>query len=134
MPRPTNLTPEVQKRIVDAIRAGNYAATAAKSAGVAEPTYYQWLERGEGRSKNRPANQVYVDFVEAIRQAEADAEIEVAASTYKDLRGPDATIADKLKYLQVRYPERWGRSRTEITGADGNALAIRVTVERPDDD
>lgn len=131
--RHTYLTPELQAAIVGHIRAGNYACVAAEAAGIGLTTYYKWLKRGESGSQS-PTLKIYSDFATAIRKAEAEAEVEVADRIYKKLRGPDATIADEQKYLQFRYPERWGRNRTELTGEDGKELAIRVIVERPDED
>ncbi|HXF72327.1 MAG TPA: hypothetical protein VNO79_06935 [Actinomycetota bacterium] len=47
MARPTKLSPEVQARICQAIRAGNYRETAARYAGIGISTFYAWLQRGE---------------------------------------------------------------------------------------
>ena len=38
--RRSQLTAEIQERIVSAIRAGNYANIAAQYAGIAESTFY----------------------------------------------------------------------------------------------
>ena len=53
--RPSKLTPEVQEKIVTAIRAGNYAQVAAVYAGIGERTFYRWMERGE-KSKAETAD------------------------------------------------------------------------------
>ena len=47
--RPSKLTPEVQEKIVTAIRAGNYAQVAAVYAGIGERTFYRWMELGKSR-------------------------------------------------------------------------------------
>jgi len=44
MARPTKLTPAVQKKIVDAIKAGNYMETAAAYAGISKQTLYNWTQ------------------------------------------------------------------------------------------
>ena len=44
--RPTDLTPAVQARIVQAIVGGNDNKVAAAYAGIGESTFYAWLERG----------------------------------------------------------------------------------------
>jgi len=49
--RPEKLTPEVQQKIVDAIRLGNYIETAAAYAGISKSTLYDWLKKG-GRARS----------------------------------------------------------------------------------
>ena len=49
--RPSKLTPETQNRIVQAARAGNYREAAARSAGIAPSTLYDWLSRGRARQR-----------------------------------------------------------------------------------
>lgn len=48
-----SLTPEIQAKIVGFIRGGVFAHVAARAAGIAERTFYEWLERGEGRHATR---------------------------------------------------------------------------------
>ena len=49
--RSTKLSPEVEEKILKAIRAGNYAAIAAEYAGISESTFYGWLRRGRKEGK-----------------------------------------------------------------------------------
>lgn len=117
MARPTKLTREVHERIVAAIRAGNYAEPAARSAGISEATYYRWMERGEKASTG-----IHRDFVDAVRRAEADAEVEAVARLRKAM--PDNYRAC-LEYLERRYPKRWRRHQsTELSGPDGGPVSI----------
>ena len=44
---------EVVDRIVDAVRIGNYVATASAAAGIHRATYYSWMKRGEQASDAR---------------------------------------------------------------------------------
>jgi predicted transcriptional regulator len=116
MARPTKLTPEVAERIVNAIRAGNYAEQAARAAGISPATYYRWLKRGE-----REAGGIYHDFYEAVRSAEAEAEVYAVAIIRKAM-GDDWRAA--AHYLERRHPQRWRRHETrEHTGE------ARVTTE-----
>ena len=41
--RPVKLTPEIQQRLCDALRAGNTREAAAQYAGIARSTLYEWL-------------------------------------------------------------------------------------------
>lgn len=45
--RPTGLTPEVEKRLLDLFRAGVPATHAARSASIGQRTLFQWIARGE---------------------------------------------------------------------------------------
>jgi hypothetical protein len=68
----TKLTPEVQDRIVAALRAGNYQETAAAYAGISAKTFYEWLNRGESEE---PKEEAFRNFREAVEKAKADADV-----------------------------------------------------------
>jgi transposase len=120
MARPTKLTPELQERIVKAVRAGNYAEAAARANGIAPSTYYRWLQRGALNDAG-----AYRDFSEAVRQAEAEAEVHAVAILRRAM-GEDWRAA--LAYLERRYPGRWRRhTSTELTGKDGGPLRTEST-------
>jgi transposase len=115
MARPSKLTAEVQTRIVQAIRAGNYAEIACRSARISSSTLYRWLERGE-RERSGP----YAEFAAAVRLAEAEAEVYAVATIRQamptDWRG-------SLAFLERRHPSRWRRqTSTELTGKDGGPI------------
>jgi transposase len=103
--RPTKLTPEVQERIVAAIRAGNYAGPATRSAGVSEASFYRWMSRGE-----KAKSGIYRDFHEAIRRAEADAEVHAVAVIRKEIADGDWRAA--ATFLERRFPDRWRRQQS----------------------
>ena len=67
--RPTKFTPEVQQRILDALKGGNYRETAAQYAGIGLETFYGWMARG------RAGEPGFREFAEAVEQAIAQAEI-----------------------------------------------------------
>src|SRR5215208_5544078 len=69
--RRTKLTDEVEKEILDAVRAGSYLNAAARRAGVSEKTVYQWLR--EGREEG--ASPRLARFAAEFDRAEAEAEI-----------------------------------------------------------
>ena len=98
--RPTDCTPETIKAITDLIRVGNYASVAARSVGISESTYYDWLNRG------RRGEKPFSDFSEAIKKAEADGE------TYRVSRIIQASAEQwqaAAWWLERKMPERWGR-------------------------
>ena len=44
--RPSKFTPETRKKILWALRLGNYRKTAAEYAGISERTICDWLYKG----------------------------------------------------------------------------------------
>jgi len=120
--RKTKLTPDVQDRIVQAVRGGNYIQVAARYAGIGEVTFYEWLKKGETDVEGG----IYRNFLKAIKDAEALAEIEAVAQVRLASR---ENWAAGMTWLERKFPQRWGRhERTEHTGD----ITIRVVYE--DDD
>src|SRR5882724_808623 len=78
--RPTKLTLQIQEDICKALLAGNHFSTAAQYAGVDISTAKDWVLRGEGRIKGRPATAEYVAFAVAVGKAETDAEVGTVAT------------------------------------------------------
>jgi hypothetical protein len=114
--RPTKLTAALIEKIAALMRAGNYAEQACRAVGIATSTYYRWIERGR-----REQFGIYHDFVEALRRAEAEAEVEAVVLLREAM--PDDWRAI-VAYLERRYPGRWRRhSTTALVGADGAHLA-----------
>jgi len=80
--RTTKLTPQVQEGIVTAIRLGNFQDHAALANGISTATFYAWLERGKKERERlealpnatpKPDETIFVDFLEAIEKAKAEA-------------------------------------------------------------
>jgi hypothetical protein len=130
--RPTKLTPDLQERIVEAIRAGAYVETAAALAGVNKTTFYDWLRKG-ARAKRGAYHDFSLAVEEALAQSEADdlAVIEKAGRGYevrrtKAVRSEDGTVETTVETstrfdwqaaawrLERRFPERWGRSARDL--------------------
>ena len=99
--RPCKLTPEVQTKIVAAVRAGNYARVAAQCAGIGESTFYRWLEQGEAEEEGP-----FREFWEAIKAAEAEAEARAVEMVRKHMK--DSWQA-AMTFLERRHPDRWKR-------------------------
>lgn len=102
--RPPVWTPEIEQRIIGAVRAGNYVETAAAAAGIDKVTLYRRLKRG-ARAKSGADH----DFSNAVNKAIAESEAE-------DLAGIRAAGADDWKALawrmERRFGQRWGRRAT----------------------
>ena len=50
MGRPSKLTPEVTKRLTEAIRAGNYYEAACAYSEIHYSTFRKWMQKGETAS------------------------------------------------------------------------------------
>src|SRR4051794_23946527 len=113
MARPTKLTPERQDRITRAIREGAYAEVATRAAGVAPSTYYDWLRRG------REGEEPYSVFLEAVEQADAEAEVAAVGVINAAAASGDWRAAKAL--LERRFNRRWGARATVSFGESGEA-------------
>jgi len=118
MGRPSKLTPEVQKRITDAIRVGATYELAAQYGGIAYNTFNEWMKAGETATsgKNR-------ELYEDVKGAEGEAAIKWLAVIDKASIEQWQAAAWKL---ERRYPHAYGRSVTEVTGKDGKDLPVLV--------
>ena len=117
MPRPTKLTPEVQRKLVGLTRAGVYLTSSAPFVGVTRPTVRSWIRRGEAEiarvDAGEPpdeAEQPYVEFALAMSQAKAYANI-MDMAVIRRAAEKDPYWA--LQSLKLRNPE-WFRSRVSL--------------------
>lgn len=127
--RPSKLTPEVFNAVMQALRAGNYQEVAARYAGVAESTYWAWLDRGR-KERERieddvppdPNEALYVDFLDEVEQARASAEVRMVGLIAQAAKN---TWQAAAWYLERSKPNQWGRrDRHEITGRDGQPVIV----------
>ena len=111
--RVTKLTPEVSKRICDAVRAGNFVSVAARYAGVSEYTVHEWIQRGRGEHPTLPASAVYRQFTHDLDEAEAHAEVAAVlhwrAAMPKDWRSAQ-------RWLEVKANDRWAEKPPDQRG------------------
>jgi nucleoid-associated protein YejK len=100
--RPTNLTPELHAKIVNAIAKGNRGEAAAEAYGVADSTFYQWLAKG------RAGEQPYADFSDAVTQARGQAELD-AVGALRDGMAMDAKFA--VEWLKRARHKSWSEKQ-----------------------
>ena len=122
MARPTKLTKEVQERILQAVSAGNYLDTAAQYAGIDASTMRRWVVKGEAPNAPEP----YRSFCTALKSARATAEVRSVALIQS--AATNGTWQAAAWYLERSYPDRWGRTRVEVTGGSDADPPIRVEV------
>ena len=124
MGRPSKLTPEVQERISQAIRAGNYYEAACAYAGIDYSTFRRWIIKGEKAKSGR-----YYNFCEAITRPEHEAEVRVVAMWQQHMPVNWQAIAT---FLERRYPDRWGRKRLDIEHS--GEIGIKIVDDIDDED
>jgi hypothetical protein len=124
MGRPTKLTPDVQRLIVEAVAAGNYYEAASERGGIDYKTFRRWMVEGEAAKSGAKR-----DFFLAVSKAQADAEVAVVAHWRRQI--PDNWQAAR-DFLARRFPERWGpKDKLEMSGAVGGS--VKHTFEPTDD-
>src|SRR3990167_8443921 len=113
------LDDEVKIKIIEAIRLGNHMSTAAMAAGISPQVLNGWIAQGEGR-RGRPTPEL-IEFSKLLRQAEAEAEVEIV-KTIRDNLGDDPASA--LRFLARRFPKRWGEKKN--VNVNWRVLAVRM--------
>lgn len=116
MARPTKLTPDLQEKICQAIRAGNYLETAAAYAGISKKTLHEWMRRGrretervekaEGRARVRKKEAPFVEFLHSVEKALAEAEVRDVILIGK---AAEVNWQAAAWRLERKFPDRWGR-------------------------
>ncbi len=126
--RPTKLSDEVKDKLVDAISQGNYYEAACAYAGISYSTLREWINKGEEEG----AEKEFSDFSEAIKKAEADAEVAMVKAWQKHIPNNWQAIAT---FMERRYPDRWGRKdRSQVEHAGQFAVRIIDNIPKEEDD
>ncbi len=128
--RRTILTSELQDNIVQALRGGNYLDDAARYAGVAERTVYQWIQKGRMAREaledgvEPTANELlYIQFAQAVEKARSDAVVRNLTIIQKAAN--DGQWQAAAWYLERTNPRKWGRYETvEVTGDSVVTVAV----------
>lgn len=121
--------------VVLGVRSGGFRAEAAAAAGISRTTVFNWAKRGDDAlalaqehtedgeqvkvedvpEKDRP----YVDFVNALEEAEAQAE-QWHVRNLKTHAEKDPKVSQW--FLARRWPDRWGVREAGDSGAGGWTL------------
>lgn len=102
--RPSKLTPDVKRRLLDAIRAGNYYEAACRYAGISPSTFYRWMERGQRANSGQ-----FREFWEAVTHAEAEAEVRMVTQWQAQIPHDWRAARD---FLARRFPKRWAQQQS----------------------
>jgi hypothetical protein len=129
--RPTKCTPEVTQEVVRLLRAGNYFDCACEYVGISESSGYAWLARGR-EALEQPGGipegeEIYVEFLEATREATRTAEARNVALIQQAAQGGAAgDWRAAAWWLEKRLQSTWGekRQKLEHTGPGGGAVEV----------
>jgi hypothetical protein len=109
-----------QRRLCDALAAGNTRRAACAFAGISQDSLGRWLRR-------------YADFADAIQKAEGEAELRhVAVVTGAAQAGVWQAAA---WWLERRFPNDYGRTvqQVEHSGPGGGPLRLTFRIAHPTD-
>ena len=130
---PSMFTPATQQRILQLIKAGNYADTAAAACGVHRMSFNRWRADGEkirgfiatGQMVNPTAiEKELVSFCAAIEEAEGQAESRSIMLIGK--AGETDWRAEAWRVAR-RSSNRWGeRQSIEHTGPEGGPIQVSL--------
>ncbi|MFJ4189409.1 hypothetical protein [Kitasatospora sp. NPDC089509] len=103
------LDPEVEKRLLDAVRAGVPVSDAAPMAGIHPSTVYRWLERGEQEQQRREAGlrarageQPFCEFRDRFTRARSEGKAQLVLLVRKAASGGHVV---RERTRTVRDPE-----------------------------
>lgn len=98
--------PKVLSRLEQALKAGVTRKAAATYAGISEASFYSYLETAEADQENGKTDTPYLEFLEVVTRAEAEAEIH-AVGTIRNAMATDWRAA--AFFLERRKKDEWGR-------------------------
>lgn len=105
MARKTGRKLKLTRKLIDEaeslVKAGNYYSTVFQYLGIAETTWYRWLDEGKTESSG-----LKKEFRERIKSAESHGEIRNVQIIQK---AASKSWQASAWYLERKFPERWGR-------------------------
>lgn len=136
--RVASVQSEKVQTLITALKAGAYIQTACVYSGVSESTVYRWLERGrkeneriDNEEKPNADEAPYLELWESIEKARAEA-------TLRNLQiiqtsAQNGSWQASAWFLERTMPAMYGRRNyNEVTGANGGALQVEMSVEELD--
>ena len=118
--RPVTLTRQKIVSLSQHMRAGNFAVTAYALEGIAESTFYFWLEQAE-RAVKEGRTSLYVELLESIKKASAEAESRNVKTAQEGGVGWQANMT----WLERRFPDRWGH-QSKLSMEEARTFVHRV--------
>ena len=116
--RRSRLDDEVERKLTQALSAGNYVEASCVYAGISPATFAKWMTAGAEHPKSR-----YGQFRTSVERALASAEVRIVAQWQAHM--PKNWVACAA-FLERRFPERWARYRQ----SGGTGPNVNVTVQQ----
>lgn len=133
MARPSSFSPELTKRIGDALRIGATYKMAAQYGGVSYDTLNDWMNRAKRAIASpdpiSPADEPYVQFLQQIQKAESDAVMGWLAKIEQEASNGNWQAA--AWKLERRYPRDYSRNVLQVEG-DEDGGPVKVNFYLPD--
>ena len=92
--------------LIEALRSGAYRIDACRAAGIHYNTLLAWEKRGESEGSGEYSGE-YIEFLDALRKAEAEAVIRNVEVVTKAAQDGDWRAA--AWFLEHKYPDKWAR-------------------------
>ena len=125
-----------EQTLLDYIRIGTPVRKAVAASGIAEKTFYNWMSRGLAErerqalvpnAKNNPTEVVFLQFLQQVEQARAEAITKKVAVIAKS--GNEGDWRAAAWWLERQVPEEFGKTdRFEIGGTNGEAIKVQVEM------
>lgn len=119
--RPSKATPETRARILDYLRRGLFAESAARLAGISERTFYEWLERSDAGDPE------FAGFSAAVKRATDEAEDDAL----RRIREGSPGWQGSAWFLERRLRDRWHPPRVDTGPAAGTTVTVNMTGPAP---
>lgn len=124
-----------RKTVIDSVAMGLTYEVACANASVSYRSFRNWVLRGQRAIGNkalfkRRKEQIYIQFVQDIQKAEAQAET-VLIRRVRDASKEPTRWQAAAWLLERRYPERYGRRdrvAMEHSGDQENPIPLEVSV------
>lgn len=124
--------------INDLIRAGMTPSRAAETTGLGKSTVSGWIKRGmaeqmhiENGGEPNVSEKPYLNFVEGMVKAEAEAMGGLVLAWFKEARAGDWKAAER--FLARRWPQEWGDNNTvklEVSAGMGFGATPQVNNDK----
>jgi hypothetical protein len=125
-----------EQTLLDYIRIGTPVRKAVTASGIAEKTFYNWMSRGLAErerlslsmtAKSNPTEVVFLQFLQRVEQARAEAIMKKVAVIAKS--GNDGDWRAAAWWLERQVPEEFGKTeKLEIGGSNGEPIRIQVEM------
>lgn len=126
--------PAIISRLLEALRSGNFIDDACQYAGIAESTYYLWMDRGrkerariDSGEEPSPAESAWLDLFDKAQQARSEAVVRNVHLIQRAANG--GTWQAAAWFLERTRPDKFGRRiATEVSGPNGGPVEVDVAV------